>query len=114
MLKSLKVKNPTGSFLLDSHVNDRERLLAENNSDVALMQGFFAKVGLSRERSIKCARKTVIRDILTPRRLFYYVQFVPEFSLLSLGINFLPKSVSDLFIECISAIIFFSLSPIIE
>lgn len=114
MLKSLKVKNPTGSCLLDSHVNERERLLAENNSDVALMQGFFAKVGLSRERSIKCARKTVILDILTPRRLFYYVQFVPEFSLLSLGINFLLKLVSDLFIECISAIIFISPSLKIE
>ena len=78
-----------GSFLLDSKVNERERHLADNKTDVAIMQSFFTKVGLSRERSIKCARKTVIRDILTPRRLFYHVHSVPEFSLLSLGYQIL-------------------------
>ena len=113
MLKSLKVENPTGSFQSSSHINGRERHLAENKSDVAIMQNFFAKVGLSRERSIKCARKTVIRDILTPRRLYYYVQSIPEFSLLSLGAQILSVT-TNVSTVTIFAIIVICPQPMIE
>lgn len=86
MIKPSKVKNPAESFHHDEpHVIGRERHLVDNHSDVAIMQEFFAKVGLSRERSRKCARKAVIRDITTPQRLYYYFKSVPDFSLLSLG-----------------------------
>ena len=86
MLKPLRVKNPAESFHHDEpHIIGRERHLVDNHGDVAIMQAFFAKVGLSRERSRKCARKAVIRDIVTPQRLYYHFKSVPEFTLLSLG-----------------------------
>ena len=49
------------------------------------MRTFFSKAGLSFDRSIRCAQMAVIRDIHTPRRLYYYVQSVPTFTLLDLG-----------------------------
>lgn len=49
------------------------------------MKNFFMKVGLSVHRAAACAEKSVLLNIHTPRRLFYYVQSVPSFSLTNLG-----------------------------
>lgn len=43
------------------------------------------KAGLSVHRAAACGEKSVLLNIHTPRRLFYYVQSVPAFTLTNLG-----------------------------
>jgi hypothetical protein len=86
MIKSVKVNSPLKNGQINASKIAKERYLAENQSDIAAMQVFFSKAGLSLDKSIKCAKKAVIRDIHTPRRLHYFVQSVPDFSLLRLGL----------------------------
>lgn len=88
MIKTLKVNSPAKNGQFNADKIAKERYLAENQSDIAAMQAFFSKAGLSLDRSIKCAKKSVIRDIHTPRRLHYFVHSVPDFSLLRLGLKF--------------------------
>ena len=85
MLKTLKVKASLKKVQFSSPISARERYLTENQSDVLDMKNFFSKAGLSFDRSIRCAQMAVIRDIHTPRRLYYYIQSVPTFTLLDLG-----------------------------
>jgi hypothetical protein len=86
MIKSVKVNSPQKNGQLNASKIAKELYLAENQSDIAAMQVFFSKAGLSLDKSIKCAKKAVIRDIHTPRRLHYFVQSVPDFLLLRLGL----------------------------
>lgn len=49
------------------------------------MQRLFMKAGLSLEKSIRCAEECILVDANSSRRLHYYINNVPGFSLLQLG-----------------------------